>query len=58
MSDPKKDESMDRHPWRKDEGENLTTDPGIQKEMIINQIANILRKSKKKGSSIEQIENE
>ena len=58
MSDPKKDESMDRHPWRKDEEENLSTDPGIQKEMIINQIANILRKSKKKGSQTENNEND
>ena len=49
MSEPKKDESHYRHPWHNEEEENITTDTNIQKEMLISQIANILRKRKKKG---------
>lgn len=56
MSDPKKDETTDRHPWRNEEEESVTTDTNVQKEMIINQIAYILRKSKKKGNNTETTE--
>lgn len=58
MSEPKKNESDNRHPWRNEEEENRTIDTNIQKEMIINQIANILRKSKKKANEAEDSEEE
>ena len=48
MSDPKNDQSQYRHPWRNEEEENVTVDTNVQKSMIINQIATILRKSKQK----------
>ncbi|NMC34722.1 MAG: hypothetical protein GYA36_20045 [Veillonellaceae bacterium] len=58
MFDPQKDESQYRHPWRNEEDESLNTDPKIQKDLIINQIANILRKRKKKGDQAQEIEEE
>ncbi len=58
MSDPQKDESQYRHPWRNEEEENLTTDTNVQKDMIINQIANILRKRKKKENEAQESEEE
>lgn len=56
MLDPRNDESQDRHPWRNEEKESQTMDCNIQKETIINHIANILRKSKKKGSQVQESE--
>ncbi len=58
MSDPQKDESLYRHPWRNEEEESLTTDTNVQKDMIINQIANILRKRKKKDNQAQESEEE
>ena len=56
MFDPQKNESQYRHPWRNEEEESLTTDPKIQRELIINQIANILRKGKQKDSQAQESE--
>lgn len=56
MFDPQENESQYRHPWRNEEEESLTTDPNIQRELIINQIANILRKGKQKGSQAQESE--
>lgn len=58
MSDPKKDESRYRHPWRDEEEESVTVDTNVQKNMIISQIANILRKRKKKAAEVEESEEE
>jgi len=58
MFDPQKDESQYRHPWRNEEEESVTMDTNIQKETLINHIANILRKSKKKGSQVQESEEE
>jgi hypothetical protein len=56
MFDPENDEPQYRHPWRNEEEEHLTTDTNIQRELIINQVANILRKSKQKGSQTQERE--
>lgn len=58
MSDPKNDQSQYRHPWRNEEEENATVDTNVQKTMIINQIATILRKSKQKDTRTGESEEE
>ncbi len=58
MSDPKNDQSQYRHPWRNEEEESVTVDNNVQKSMIISQIANILRKRKKKDKQAEESEEE
>lgn len=58
MSDPKNDQSQYRHPWRNEEEESVITDTNVQKDMIINQIANILRKRKKQDAQAEEAEEE
>ena len=58
MFDPQKDETHYRHPWRNEEEESPTTDTNIQKDMLINQIANILRKRKKKRNQAQESEEE
>jgi hypothetical protein len=58
MSDPKNDQSQYRHPWRNEEEESVITDTNVQKSMIINQIANILRKRKKQDAQAEETEEE
>ena len=58
MSDPKNDQSQYRHPWRNEEEESVTVDTNVQKNMIINQIANILRKRKKQNAQADESEEE
>lgn len=58
MSDPKNDQSQYRHPWRNEEEENVTVDTNVQKSMIINHIATILRKSKQKDTQTGESEEE
>jgi hypothetical protein len=58
MSDPKKDQSQYRHPWRNEEEENETIDTNVQKNMIVSLIANILRKRKTRDAQTEESEEE